>query len=36
MGADVMCARCVTEMNDKIQTADETEGALPLFCVFVV
>ena len=36
MSADMMCARCVNEMNEKIQKADETEGAPPLFCVFVV
>ena len=31
--ADMMCVRCVKEMNEKIQERDETEGALPLLCV---
>ena len=30
MSADMMCARCVNEMNEKIQKHDEMEGALSL------
>ena len=36
VGADMMCVRCVNEMNEKMQERDETEGALPLLCVSCV
>ena len=35
MGADMLCLRCVNEMNEKMQERDETEGALPLLCACV-
>ena len=37
MGADMMCARCVSKMNEKMQERDGTERALPtLVCVVCV